>query len=151
MPTSRRFDKRGHPPKLPVAQGSEWPRAGLARPVLNRPAGISGVKKLEAIIKPFKLAEVKEALAELGIDGLTVCDVKGYQPMNAAPVGSAYFTDLHPKFKIEVVVPTSLIDRAVRSVLAAARTGLAGDGKVFVSSVEEVIRIRTEETGLAAI
>jgi len=83
------------------------------------------VKKLEAIIKPFKLEEVKEALAELGIEGITVCEVKGYQPMNGAPVGSAHLSDLHPKFKVEVVIPSNLIDRAVRSVLAAARTGLA--------------------------
>jgi len=109
------------------------------------------VKKLEAIIKPFKLAEVKEALAELGIEGITVCEVKGFQPMNGAPVGSAHLSDLHPKFKIEVVIPATMIDRAVRSVLAAARTGLVGDGKVFVSSIEQAIRIRTEETGLAAI
>lgn len=112
---------------------------------------IPSVKKLEAIIKPFKLEEVKEALAELGIEGITVCEVKGYQPMNGAPVGSAHLSDLHPKFKIEVVIPANLIDRAVRSVLAAARTGLVGDGKVFVSSIEQAIRIRTEETGLAAI
>src|SRR5712675_3405006 len=86
--------------------------------------GYCDMKKLEAIIKPFKLEEVKEALAELGIEGITVCEVKGYQPMNGAPVGSAHLSDLHPKFKIEVVIPATLIDRAVRSVLAAARTGL---------------------------
>ncbi len=122
------------------------PRRGRRHPPETR-----NVKKLEAIIKPFKLAEVKEALAELGIEGITVCEVKGYQPMNGAPVGSAHLSDLHPKFKIEVVIPAAMIDRAVRSVLAAARTGLVGDGKVFVSSIEQAIRIRTEETGIAAI
>ena len=107
--------------------------------------------KIEAIVHPFRLDSVKLALDGLGIEGITVCEVKGYQPMNGAPVGSAHLSDLHPKFKIEVVIPAELIDRAVRSVLAAARTGLVGDGKVFVSSIEQAIRIRTEETGLAAI
>ena len=117
----------------------------------SRVAHFSNVKKIEAIIKPFKLAEVKEALADLGIEGITVYEVKGYQPIDGAPAGSAHLSDLHPKFKIEVVVPASMLDRVVRSVSAAARTGLAGDGKVFVSTVEQAIRIRTEETGLAAI
>ncbi len=109
------------------------------------------VKKLEAIIKPFKLEEVKEALRELGIEGITVGEVKGYQPTDGTRSGTGHLSDLHPKFKIEVVIPESMLDRAVRSVSAAARTGLAGDGKVFVSSIEQVIRIRTEETGYAAI
>lgn len=114
-------------------------------------AHFSIVKKIEAIIKPFKLAEVKEALADLGIEGITVCEVKGYQAMDGLAAGSAHLSDLHPKFKIEVVVPTTMLDRVVRSVSAAARTGLVGDGKVFVSTVEQAIRIRTEETGPAAI
>ncbi len=109
------------------------------------------MKKLEAIIKPFKLEEVKEALRELGIEGITVGEVKGYQPMNGRPHGTGHLSDLHPKFKIEVVIPENMVDRVVRSVSAAARTGLAGDGKVFVSSIEQAIRIRTEETGHAAI
>lgn len=109
------------------------------------------VKKLEAIIKPFKLEEVKEALHELGLEGMTVSEVRGYQPMTATRSGVGHLSDLHPKFKIEVVVPENLLDRAVTGVLAAARTGLMGDGKVFVSSIEQAIRIRTEETGLAAI
>ena len=109
------------------------------------------MKKLEAIIKPFKLEEVKEALRELGIEGITVGEVKGYQAIDGAPGGSGQLSDLHPKFKVEVVIPESMLDRAVRSVSAAARTGLVGDGKVFVSSIEQVIRIRTEETGYAAI
>lgn len=131
--------------------GSGVPGRSTSLGDLPRAAEFSIVKKLEAIIKPFKLAEVKEALADLGIEGITVCEVKGYQPMDGAPAGAAHLSDLHPKFKIEVVVPANMIDRAVRSVSAAARTGLAGDGKVFVSSVDQAIRIRTEETGLAAI
>lgn len=159
-----RSDKASLPPKPGLAQGSDGGAGHLACAVLTARPSISAarrprspsaktiiVKKLEAIIKPFKLEEVKEALAELGIEGITVCEVKGYQPMNGAPVGSAHLSDLHPKFKIEVVIPATLIDRAVRSVLAAARTGLVGDGKVFVSTVDQAIRIRTEETGLAAI
>ncbi len=111
------------------------------------------MKKLEAVIKPFKLDEVKEALHDLGIDGMTVCEVKGYQPMTGTGTrfGSGHLSDLHPKFKIEVVVPEALLDLAVANILAAAHTGLMGDGRVFVSSVEQAIRIRTEETGLAAI
>jgi nitrogen regulatory protein P-II 1 len=157
-------DKERLPLKPGVAQGTSRHGGPSGMSGAKRPASAftprprrwclpksCNVKKLEAIIKPFKLAEVKEALAELGIEGITVCEVKGYQPMNGAPVGSAHLSDLHPKFKIEVVVPATLIDRAVRSVLAAARTGLVGDGKVFVSPIEQAIRIRTEETGLAAI
>ncbi|MBS0659225.1 MAG: P-II family nitrogen regulator [Verrucomicrobia bacterium] len=109
------------------------------------------MKKLEAIIKPFKLEEVKEALHELGLEGMTVSEVRGYQPLSATRSGAGHLSDLHPKFKVEVVVPENLLDRAVTGVLAAARTGLMGDGKVFVSSIEQAIRIRTEETGLAAI
>ncbi len=109
------------------------------------------VKKLEAIIKPFKLDEVKEALRELGLDGMTVSEVKGYQPRGCGRGGAGDLSDLLPKFKIEVVVPDNLVERAVDNVLAAASTGLSGDGRVFISTIEQVIRIRTEETGLAAI
>lgn len=120
--------------------------APAPRPKLKLP-----VKKLEAIIKPFKLEEVKEALHELGLEGMTVSEVRGYQPLTATRAGVGHLSDLQPKFKVEVVVPENLLDRAVDGVLSAARTGLMGDGKVFVSAIEQAIRIRTEETGLAAI
>jgi len=112
------------------------------------------MKKIEAIIKPFKLEEVKEALSSLGLEGMTVSEVKGFgrQKGNTEIYrGSEYTVDFLPKIKIEVVLLDNLVDQAVNAITKAARTGKIGDGKIFVSSVEQAIRIRTEETGESAI
>ena len=112
------------------------------------------LKKIEAIIKPFKLEEVKEALADLGIEGMTVSEVKGFGRQKGHTEiyrGSEYTVDFLPKIKIEVVVTDSLLDGALAAIVKSAKTGKIGDGKVFVSAVEEAIRIRTDETGEKAI
>jgi nitrogen regulatory protein PII len=108
------------------------------------------VKRVEAIIKPFKLEQVKEALADLGIDGLTVSTVKGFGRQKGHMEiyrGSEYAVDFLPKIKVEVVLSDSLVRRAVDAIVAAARTGKTGDGKVFIAPVDDAIRIRTEESG----
>ena len=112
------------------------------------------MKKIEAIIKPFKLEEVKEALADLGIEGMTVSEVKGFGRQKGHTEiyrGSDYTVDVLPKIKIEVVVTDSLLEGALAAIVKSAKTGKIGDGKVFVSPVEEAIRIRTDETGEKAI
>jgi nitrogen regulatory protein PII len=112
------------------------------------------MKKLEAIIKPFKLEEVKEALAEIGVEGMTVSEVKGFGRQKGHTEiyrGSEYTVDFLPKVKIEVVLPDNLVTRAVDTVVKAAKTGKIGDGKVFIIPVEESIRIRTEERGEKAV
>lgn len=112
------------------------------------------MKKIEAIVKPFKLDEVREALSEIGVTGLTVTDVKGFGRQKGHTElyrGAEYVVDFLPKVKVEVVVADSLAERAIEAVLKAARTGKIGDGKIFVSSVEQVIRIRTGETDEAAV
>ena len=112
------------------------------------------MKKLEAIIKPFKLEEVKEALAELGVEGMTVTEVKGFGRQKGHTEiyrGSEYTVDFLPKIKVEVVLADSQVDQASAAIVKAARTGKIGDGKIFVSSVEEAVRIRTEETGEKAV
>jgi len=112
------------------------------------------MKKIEAIIKPFKLEEVKEALSSLGLEGMTVSEVKGFGRQKGHTEiyrGSEYTVDFLPKIKIEVVLLDNLVDQAVNAITKAARTGKIGDGKIFVSSVEQAIRIRTEETGESAI
>ena len=112
------------------------------------------MKKIEAIIKPFKLDEVKEALQEVGIKGLTVSEVKGFGRQKGHTElyrGAEYVVDFIPKEKIEVVMEDSLVERAIEAILGASRTGRIGDGKIFVSTVEEVIRIRTGETGEDAL
>ena len=112
------------------------------------------MKKIEAIIKPFRLTDVKDALNELGIQGMTVSEVKGFGRQKGHTEiyrGSEYTVDFLPKVKIETVVADSLKDAAVQAIVKAARTGKIGDGKVFVSSVEEAIRIRTDERGDAAV
>jgi nitrogen regulatory protein PII len=112
------------------------------------------MKKIEAIIKPFKLEEVKEALADLGIEGMTVSEVKGFGRQKGHTEiyrGSEYTVDFLPKIKIEVVVADSALDPALSAIVKSAKTGKIGDGKVFVSPVEEAIRIRTDETGDKAI
>jgi nitrogen regulatory protein P-II 1 len=112
------------------------------------------MKKIDAVIKPFKLEEVKEALAAVGVQGLTVSEVKGFGRQKGHTEiyrGSEYTVDFLPKIKIEVVLSDSLVDQAVQAIVNAARTGKIGDGKVFVSSIESAVRIRTEESGDAAI
>ncbi len=112
------------------------------------------MKQITAIIKPFKLDEVREALAEAGVTGLTVTDVKGFGRQKGHTElyrGAEYVVDFLPKVKIEAVVPESLVERAIEAITKAARTGKIGDGKIFVQSVEQVIRIRTGETGENAV
>ena len=112
------------------------------------------MKKIEAVIKPFKLDEVKEALQELGVQGMTVLEAKGYGRQKGHTElyrGAEYVIDFLPKIKIEVVVGDDQLDRAVEAIVAAARTGRIGDGKIFVSDIAEVVRIRTGETGPAAV
>jgi len=112
------------------------------------------MKKIEAVIKPFKLDEVREALSEIGVSGLTVTEVKGFGRQKGHTElyrGAEYVVDFLPKIKLEVVVTTDLLEIALEAIIKAARTGKIGDGKIFVSSVERVIRIRTGETDAAAI
>jgi nitrogen regulatory protein P-II 1 len=112
------------------------------------------MKKIEAIIKPFKLEEVKTALAELGIQGLTVAEVKGFGRQKGHTEiyrGSEYAVDFLPKIKIEVVLADAQVSAVVEAVVKAAKTGKIGDGKIFVSPIESVIRIRTGETGEQAV
>jgi nitrogen regulatory protein P-II 1 len=112
------------------------------------------MKKIEAIIKPFKLEEVKDALAEIGVEGMTVTEVKGFGRQKGHTEiyrGSEYTVDFLPKIKIEVVVSDALAEQAVAAVVKSAKTGKIGDGKVFVSAVNEAVRIRTEETGDKAV
>ena len=112
------------------------------------------MKKIEAVIKPFKLEEVKDALADIGVEGMTVSEVKGFGRQKGHTEiyrGSEYTVDFLPKIKIEVVVTDTLVDQAVSAIVKAAKTGKIGDGKVFVSPVEEAVRIRTDETGDKAV
>jgi len=112
------------------------------------------MKKIEAIFKPFKLDEVREALSEIGVSGLTVTEVKGFGRQKGHTElyrGAEYVVDFLPKVKIEVVMSEDLLERAVDAIVKAARTGKIGDGKIFVTSVDQVIRIRTGETDEAAI
>jgi nitrogen regulatory protein P-II 1 len=112
------------------------------------------MKKIEAIIKPFKLEDVKEALAGLGVEGMTVSEVKGFGRQKGHTEiyrGSEYTVDFLPKLKIELVLPASRAEAAVDAIVKAAKTGKIGDGKVFVSNIENAVRIRTEETGESAI
>ena len=112
------------------------------------------MKQITAIIKPFKLDEVREALAEVGVTGLTVTEVKGFGRQKGHTElyrGAEYVVDFLPKVKIEVVVDASAVEAAVDGIIKAARTGKIGDGKIFVTTVEQVIRIRTGESGEAAV
>ncbi|MGF1657627.1 MAG: P-II family nitrogen regulator [Verrucomicrobiales bacterium] len=112
------------------------------------------MKKLEVIIKPFKLEEVKDALGEIGVQGMTVSEVKGFGRQKGHTEvfrGSEYTVDFLPKVKIEVVLSDELVEKAVETVVSAAKTGKIGDGKVFVCPVEQAVRIRTEEVGDEAI
>ncbi len=112
------------------------------------------MRKIEAVIKPFKLDEVKEALHEVGLQGITVIEAKGFGRQKGHTElyrGAEYVVDFLPKVKIEVVCDDDVVDRAVEAIIGAARTGRIGDGKIFVSPIEEVVRIRTGERGPEAI
>lgn len=112
------------------------------------------MKKIEAIIKPFKLDEVKEALQDMGVQGMTVLEAKGYGRQKGHTElyrGAEYVVDFLPKIKVEVVVEDSQLEPALEAITRAARTGRIGDGKIFVSEIAEVVRIRTGETGPAAV
>ena len=133
--------------ECPIKNGA--PEAEITRNFRNKT-----MKKLEAIIKPFKLEEVKEALAELGVEGMTVTEVKGFGRQKGHTEiyrGSEYTVDFLPKVKIEIVVTDDMADKVVSAVVAAAKTGKIGDGKVFVLPVESAVRIRTDETGDKAV
>lgn len=121
---------------------------------MNGQVNLSIMKKIEAIIKPFKLEEVKDALSQIGIEGMTVSEVKGFGRQKGHTEiyrGSEYKVDFLPKIKLEIVLPDGRVDGAVNAIVASAKTGKIGDGKVFVSEIEEIIRIRTEEKGESAI
>jgi nitrogen regulatory protein P-II 1 len=112
------------------------------------------MKKIEAVIKPFKLDEVKEALQEAGLQGITVIEAKGFGRQKGHTElyrGAEYVVDFLPKVKIEIVVEEKMVERTVEAIINASRTGRIGDGKIFISEVEEAIRIRTGEKGAAAI
>ncbi|HEY2818166.1 MAG TPA: P-II family nitrogen regulator [Casimicrobiaceae bacterium] len=112
------------------------------------------MKKVEAVLKPFKLDEVREALSEIGVTGLTVTEVKGFGRQKGHTElyrGAEYVVDFLPKVKVEVVVAEPLVERAIEAIIKAARTGKIGDGKIFVTSVEQAVRIRTGESGEAAV
>jgi nitrogen regulatory protein P-II 1 len=112
------------------------------------------MKKIEAVIKPFKLEEVKDALGEIGVEGMTVTEVKGFGRQKGHTEiyrGSEYTVDFLPKIKLEAVVADNRVEAAVAAIIKAAKTGKIGDGKIFVSTVEQAIRIRTEEKGESAV
>ena len=112
------------------------------------------MKKIEAIIKPFKMEDVKEALAEVGIEGMTVSEVKGFGRQKGHTEiyrGSEYTVDFLPKVKIEIVVSDAMVSKAVQAIITAAKTGKIGDGKIFILPIENAVRIRTEETGDSAV
>ncbi len=155
-----------HAPCKTALGGATPPRAGPAwrRPVRGkgtqgRAGGAAGgatepMKKIEAIIKPFKLDEVKDALHEIGLQGLTVVEAKGFGRQKGHTElyrGAEYVVDFLPKVKIEVVCADDLAERAIEAITAAARTGRIGDGKIFVSDIQEVVRIRTGERGEEAV
>ena len=112
------------------------------------------MKKIDAVVKPFKLDEVREALSDIGVSGLTVTEVKGFGRQKGHTElyrGAEYVVDFLPKVKIEIVVADNMLEQAIEAIVKAARTGKIGDGKIFVTSVEQVVRIRTGETNESAI
>jgi nitrogen regulatory protein PII len=122
--------------------------------VLRSVRAENAMKKIEAIIKPFKLEEVKDALAEVGVEGMTVSEVKGFGRQKGHTEiyrGSEYTVDFLPKIKLEIVIDDHQLEAAVSAIVAAAKTGKIGDGKVFVSTIDEAVRIRTDERGTAAV
>jgi nitrogen regulatory protein P-II 1 len=145
--------REANAPRLSQAPGACWVAAERRlRP--GRLYEVGCMKKIEAIIKPFKLDEVKEALQELGVQGMTVIEAKGYGRQKGQTElyrGAEYVVDFLPKIKIEVVVADDQLDRAIEAISGAARTGRIGDGKIFISDILDVVRIRTGETGSIAI
>ena len=112
------------------------------------------MKKIDAVVKPFKLDEVREALSEIGVSGLTVTEVKGFGRQKGHTElyrGAEYVVDFLPKVKIEIVVADNMLEQALEAIIKAARTGKIGDGKIFVTAVEQIVRIRTGETNESAI
>jgi nitrogen regulatory protein P-II 1 len=112
------------------------------------------MKKIEAVVKPFKLDEVREALSDIGVTGLTVTEVKGFGRQKGHTElyrGAEYVVDFLPKVKVEVIIADPLVDRAIEAIIKAARTGKIGDGKIFVTNVEQAVRIRTGESGEDAV
>ena len=112
------------------------------------------MKKIEAVIKPFKLEDVKDALSQAGVTGMTVSDVKGYgrqQGHSELYRGAEYVVDFLPKIKIDIVVKDEMVESTIKAIVNSAKTGKIGDGKIFVSSLDEVVRIRTEERGTEAV
>jgi nitrogen regulatory protein P-II 1 len=140
----------------PVADncGADWASLRTIDPFSACHRSGADVKKIEAIIKPFKLDDVKDALHEVGVSGITVTEVKGFGRQKGHTElyrGAEYVIDFLPKVKIEVVVEDSLSDNVVEAIASAARTGRIGDGKIFVSDIEQAIRIRTGDIGTDAI
>jgi nitrogen regulatory protein PII len=138
---------------IAVAKGRK-PPCHRHNPVRRSTNTNNNMKKIDAIIKPFKLEEVKDALSEIGIEGMTVSEVKGFGRQKGHTEiyrGSEYTVDFLPKIKIELVVADAQKEAAVGAIIKAAKTGKIGDGKVFVSSIEEAVRIRTEEKGESAV
>jgi nitrogen regulatory protein P-II 1 len=128
-------------------------RAVDRRPAVGQPGDVL-MKKIEAIIKPFKLDEVKEALQEVGLQGITVTEAKGFGRQKGHTElyrGAEYVVDFLPKVKIEIVLGDDMLDKAIEAIRRSAQTGRIGDGKIFVSNIEEAIRIRTGESGIDAI
>jgi nitrogen regulatory protein P-II 1 len=124
------------------------------QPLEDTETRFTSMKKIEAIIKPFKLDEVKEALQEVGLLGITVTEAKGFGRQKGHTElyrGAEYVVDFLPKVKIEIVLADELVDRAVEAIQKAARTGRIGDGKIFISTIEQAIRIRTGESGTEAL
>lgn len=142
-----------------LPDGLEWIESLVARAppdaiMTNVTKGPTCMKKIEAIIKPFKLDEVKEALHELGLQGITVLEAKGFGRQKGHTElyrGAEYVVDFLPKVKIELVVDDGMVERAIEAITQAAKTGRIGDGKIFVTSVEDAIRVRTGERGAEAI
>src|ERR1700736_2564576 len=150
--------QRGAPRECPgqvIEQAAQQAQRGNNSAVRNMEVpGRRSVKKIEAIIKPFKLDEVKEALQEVGLQGITVTEAKGFGRQKGHAElyrGAEYIVDFLPKVKIEIVISDDLVEKAIDAIRRAAQTGRIGDGKIFVSNIEEAIRIRTGESGLDAI
>jgi len=140
--------------RRPRLCGRRGPEGAKAWAAAARMRSFAKMKKIEAIIKPFKLDEVKEALQEAGIQGITVMEAKGFGRQKGHTElyrGAEYVVDFLPKVKIEIVLSDEMVEKAVDTIRRAAQTGRIGDGKIFVSKIEEAIRIRTGESGLDAI
>jgi nitrogen regulatory protein P-II 1 len=159
IPPGRPIERRARRVQYPGRAGAAW-RCARTRAHRRRTDGADDdaqaepMKKIEAIIKPFKLDEVKDALHEIGLQGLTVVEAKGFGRQKGHTElyrGAEYVVDFLPKVKIEVVCADDLAERAIEAIQQAARTGRIGDGKIFVSDVQEVIRIRTGERGDDAV